>query len=449
MSEEYSYYVVESSFVARVSTTKTERLMRDGTWVPYPDRWHALTTSRKLNNEQEALEVAEEIFEEFERWEAAKNAIAEFEAKADGSLITELFGPQLAKRNAKQMCTRSGPVQLEGETVDSQSLSSNVFRTEYRPVISNDTEVREVRISPDGGRVAVAWAKDDLTGIHLGETCRDGSWQPLIEYCGERVTDMVWSPEGVQIAYRIPGRSHLQAKVAWVNTRTPGFELGRVGGFAFAWAPKDRALIVGDAPSSTINRHDLVTGKTQPLASYDSIYHNDFRLRIASSADGERVAFNTFDISKNTSRVFCIEMEAGKLSVVTQIPSAQVHVFPFWSPKGDSLGLYMVHCQQNKIGLMVVRFPEGKEEILYQNEGIDLAFDPAWSPDGRYIALFHHQSNERSRETDNDGGTAYSLVMLDVKKRSMQVLCEPQALVGDLRFIDDNRRSKPCYSLWI
>lgn len=60
---EYEYYVVESSFVARVGPGTTELLTRDGSWVDYPDRWEVLSAGRRLENEEKALAKARHLFE--------------------------------------------------------------------------------------------------------------------------------------------------------------------------------------------------------------------------------------------------------------------------------------------------------------------------------------------------------------------------------------------------
>lgn len=60
---EYEYYVVESSFVARVGPGTTERLTGDGTWVDYPDRWDVLTNGRLLESEEKALAKAKDLFQ--------------------------------------------------------------------------------------------------------------------------------------------------------------------------------------------------------------------------------------------------------------------------------------------------------------------------------------------------------------------------------------------------
>ncbi len=60
---EYEYYVVESSFVVRVGRGTTERLIRDGSWVDYPDRWEVLSGGRQLEDEEKALAKANQLFE--------------------------------------------------------------------------------------------------------------------------------------------------------------------------------------------------------------------------------------------------------------------------------------------------------------------------------------------------------------------------------------------------
>ncbi|MEK7287794.1 MAG: hypothetical protein AAB091_04485 [Elusimicrobiota bacterium] len=65
----YDYYVVESSFVARVGPGTTERLMPDNTWVAYQNRWEVLTNGRLLENEEKALKKAQQLFDLFSKKE--------------------------------------------------------------------------------------------------------------------------------------------------------------------------------------------------------------------------------------------------------------------------------------------------------------------------------------------------------------------------------------------
>ena len=66
----YDYFVVESSFVARVGPGTTERLTRDGTWEDYPDRWDVVTNGRLLESEEQALAKAQQLFQSFDKRDA-------------------------------------------------------------------------------------------------------------------------------------------------------------------------------------------------------------------------------------------------------------------------------------------------------------------------------------------------------------------------------------------
>ena len=70
MAGEYQYYEVESTFVARVGPGTTERLLRDGTWEDYDDRWRVLTDGHELEDEEEAHDVAQQLWAKHDRRKA-------------------------------------------------------------------------------------------------------------------------------------------------------------------------------------------------------------------------------------------------------------------------------------------------------------------------------------------------------------------------------------------
>jgi len=57
----YLYYLVESSFVVRVTPdgVEAQRRMPDGRWVDYPDLWDVWTNGRYIDTEEEAMQTAE------------------------------------------------------------------------------------------------------------------------------------------------------------------------------------------------------------------------------------------------------------------------------------------------------------------------------------------------------------------------------------------------------
>jgi hypothetical protein len=74
MADEYKFYVVESTFVARVGPGTTERLLRDGSWEPYDDRWRVLTEGRELDDEDKAHAKAEQLWAKQDRRKARTQA---------------------------------------------------------------------------------------------------------------------------------------------------------------------------------------------------------------------------------------------------------------------------------------------------------------------------------------------------------------------------------------
>ena len=61
---DWQYYVVENCFVVRteLGAGRAERLMRDGSWIDYPDTYDVATNGRWLKDEARAKEVAQKLF---------------------------------------------------------------------------------------------------------------------------------------------------------------------------------------------------------------------------------------------------------------------------------------------------------------------------------------------------------------------------------------------------
>jgi hypothetical protein len=62
---EWQYYVVENAFVVRadLKQARAERLMRNGSWVDYPDVADVSYNGRYLDGEAKALATARKLFE--------------------------------------------------------------------------------------------------------------------------------------------------------------------------------------------------------------------------------------------------------------------------------------------------------------------------------------------------------------------------------------------------
>lgn len=398
----YEYYVVESSFVVRMGGGRTERLTADGSWVDYPDTWDVITNGRKVKGgEAEALAAAKAILDRQRRREVSARAMDDYRAKGQSRAVSEFLEPSATTGNSSQVVDHSAGVSV----------------MTCQPVVPNGTDAIETRICPSGRRVAVVWVMGDEVGIDVGGMGEESDWHHLVKQGKERVSELTWSPEGSHIAYHIAGRDH----VAWIDTASPLTEPIKVSGTAFAWRSGSQGLYVGYAPYAEIAWHDVSTGKRQSLVYYHTYLPEDFRARVLFSPLGNRLAFTTREIRDDASWVYVFNLGTKELRVVTRIPGAKAHVLPCWAPNGDSLGVYVNHGPCNRTGLLVHRFSDETEVLLYGSEGAGDPFTPSWSPDGRSIAFFG----------DN------TLLLLDVETRSLHRLCEPGLVSGDLHFIDE------------
>ncbi|MBI4700714.1 MAG: PD40 domain-containing protein [Deltaproteobacteria bacterium] len=295
------------------------------------------------------------------------------------------------------------------------------------PALATEGKISQVRLSPDGRRLAFTVAGAADAGLYVADVGA-GEALKLVGYPGWQSPEIGWSPDGALVAYRIAAATPgYDDQVGWVSAAERG-EINRCEGQAFAWAPRARVLFVADCKALALVRHDPDQGTSRPLSDFH--HHNDqgarFVPRVASSPDGARLAYVARNELEDTSRVFCVERRNGELKteLLTWIPGADAHVFPFWSPKGVSLGLYVVHQGLDKTGIVLVKGLQGEGEIFYESAQMDGLAPPAWAPDGHALALV--------RRGDE-------LCRLDLGDRSLHPLCAPGAVRGEPRFAADGR----------
>lgn len=259
---------------------------------------------------------------------------------------------------------------------------------ELTPTIATEGTVHQVRLSPDGARLAFVIEGASDAGLYAGPV--DGSaWRKLVGYPSFATPEIAWSGDGRMIAYRIvadPPGYHDQ--IGYVLSTERG-EVNRLDGQAFAWARKGSVVYVLDGARMALLRYDLDKGTSRRLSEF--LHHYDLRFppRVVPSPDGGRIAFTSRNVLEDTTRLFIAERRQGEVDghLLTWIPGADVHVFPFWSPKGVSLGTYMVHEALDTTGLVLIDKLQGDGEIFYQRDGRDGTSAPVWCPDGASLIL--------------------------------------------------------------
>ena len=148
-------------------------------------------------------------------------------------------------------------------------------------------------------------------------------------------------------------------------------------------------------------------------------------------AVGPKTAFTCRSVARNVTEVWVDDAR------LTEIPGSAVHPCPFWSPDGRTLGLHLVHLEQEKSALLIVPDLKGGGEILYESDLVDLPEPGAWSPSGRSIAFLRTKAPKHEFTKTGDAQP----VLLNVATGEFCPLTDPGEVSGRPRFLDDRRLS--------
>lgn len=293
-----------------------------------------------------------------------------------------------------------------------------------RPLPRAGGDIVRVALDAAGERVAFAEVGGRAPGIYVCAAAALDDAVQVADGHGFTPVDLRWSPTGEHLAYRIAPTSLRPDEVAWAGVKARR-ELGRIEGMGMAWLPSGKALLVSDPEASQLLKIEVATGKSVALTDQRFEPSPSFFPAIVPSPDGSRVAFTGRDEGDDSSHVWWLLRQGKELAVehVTRVPGANVHVQPFWSPKGRTLGLWLVHTGKRRTGLVLLRGLEGDGELLYRHDALDDAGGPAWAPGGRHIAFL--------RRVDTAG---FALALLRAGDGTLDLLTEPGRLEGRLRF---------------
>jgi Tol biopolymer transport system component len=299
-----------------------------------------------------------------------------------------------------------------------------------------DASVRLARLSPSGRRVA--FARDDyvMSGIWVGDVGDSLGARRVVALSPHRVESLAFSPDGAHVAYRVGPLLGGNPTIGWASLAEGGGEVRRVLGASCAWTPGGKALIVADPRRRGVFRQALDGDVERVLGELYDDMDPGFPSRIAVSPDGQRIVYTAGRIADGVSEVWVATRDgdtgAVTTELVTEVPGANVHILPFWSPKGASLGLFCVHEEQDKSAIIVLPKLEGEGEVLYESSLVDPPIVPAWTPSGRYIAFFR-----REKPGDEQGEGPSRLVLLDVRRETFLSLSEPDEVSGTPSFQDE------------
>ncbi|MRG91362.1 TolB family protein [Polyangium spumosum] len=308
-------------------------------------------------------------------------------------------------------------------------------RTLHAPVPS-DAAVRLCRLAPGGHRIAFVREDEgeDQSGIWIAEIGNAHTARLLVPMKPGDVEDLAFSPDGARIAYRVAPLLGARATVGWASAETPG-EIRRVEGTGYGFTPGGGAILVADPYRKSLLRYGLDEAEPRELGPFEDDADPSFPAQIAVSPDGAHIVYTAGRDGEEISEVWLVKRDKGVVvtSILTEIPGANVHIRPFWSPKGATLGLFCVHEDQEKSALIVVPRLEGEGHVLYESGLLDPPGTPTFTPSARSIAFFRA---EKPDHEERPGETR--LVLLDVKRETFAALTEVDEVSGTPRLFDDH-----------
>jgi len=107
------------------------------------------------------------------------------------------------------------------------------------------------------------------------------------------------------------------------------------------------------------------------------------------SPDGTKITYYSASISRGIAQVCTIGVDGSGLTVVVSDPPA-FHVEPAWSPDGRFIAFRSIRGENHDV--YVVDLETGKERRLTDDPAMDI--EPMWSPDGEWIVFPSSRDNE-------------------------------------------------------
>lgn len=253
--------------------------------------------------------------------------------------------------------------------------------------------LRDVRLSPDGRRVAYAVVRSDRPGRSYSETwIRDLERGTSTRLGGERAraSNPRWSPDGRSIAFfgragdssgvmvaRADGSApRFLASVSGTNAVLPG------AGERLAWSPDGKHIAFVSStpgPEADANGDPMVITRYayKPTASEGLTRFNDNR----------RV------------HIFVVDVASGSVRQLTRGDRYEHSIA--WSPRGNEIA-FVSNPEKNQdqdfnYDIFAVDVASGAIRPIIRTKSVE--YDPVWSPDGSRIAYLGTKRELTSSET--------------------------------------------------
>ena len=224
------------------------------------------------------------------------------------------------------------------------------------------------RFSHDGGRLAF-----EARGTRPARAL-------VIDTSGHNLSDLGaglrpdWSPDDKQIVFEVPGP---ERSSVWVQNADGKGSSWLANGTAPRWSPDGGQLAMASPPSI----FDVITSDKRPLfRESDQV---SAVVGYAWSPDGQRLAA-VVDRQDKRELVF-VELAGEDYQVSVRL-QADIRGAPSWSPDGRQLAIAIGEPTSDACGLYLLDMAgDEAPRLIPGQKGHN--FDPAFSPDGQWLAF--------------------------------------------------------------
>lgn len=244
-------------------------------------------------------------------------------------------------------------------------------------------------VSPDGVRIAFLSDRAGVPGIFV--ISANGDNEAQVTHWQTEVSSPSWSHDGVQIRFAVSD-GNVTTRIYLINPDgTNQRQIGEVPGQGADISPDGKQVVYnssGSWTSTKLSVSNLDGSDAHQITDGSSIAWNR-----RWSPGGRTIAFTGKDSAGNL-QVFLMKADGTELRQLTKAsPSEGRPQVPAWSPDGRQIAL-QVNSGKKYSEIWIADVSTGSTQRISHHEQEYLDEWPAWFPDGRRLAF---QSNRTGR----------------------------------------------------
>ena len=238
-------------------------------------------------------------------------------------------------------------------------------------------------VSPDGSRIAFTSNRDGTPDLYV--VGADGSGQLRLTSTPAEEAHAGWSSDGQRLWFTVPANDSSRL-FSIDRDGTHQAEIGRLPGRAVRVSPDGRQVLYSTGTWTEVRLFvsDLDGSHARPLTDGTSVVWGP-----RWSPDAKRVAFTGRDAAQQL-HIFIVSAEGGEQRQVTHLTAAQGRAqMPAWSADGRQLAIQVNEGNQASATshIWIIDVATGASHRLAAHTAVYLDEIPAWFPDGNQLAF--------------------------------------------------------------